>query len=67
MRLKSEDSSHLIGIMLAEEAYTFALTFKAYNNITNNTADILADRVLEANFGSNRVIFIEFMTPVFLS
>lgn len=57
----------LVGIILAEDQYTFALTFKTYTNTTANGSVIMADRLLEADFGRQRVILIEFATPVFLT
>ena len=57
----------LVGIVLAEDQYTFALTFKAYANATEGGRVVMADRLLEADFGRQRVILIEFAAPVFLS
>lgn len=70
IKAKSKDTNHLVGILLAEEAYSFALTFQVYNNATvrgSREGDILVDRVLEAEFTPQKVIYVEFLTPVFLS
>ncbi len=65
-RKQSYDPNPFVAVMLAEEQYTFSLTFKTYDNATRDS-DILVDKLIEADFGRQRVIMIEFMTPVFLS
>lgn len=57
----------MMGLVLSEEAYTFVLTFKSYQNATLNNQTILIDKVIEGDFGRKRKVDMEFMTPVFLT
>ena len=66
-RLSKDARNALAGVVLAEDQYTFALTFKAYANATADDRVVLVDRLLEADFGRQRVILIEFGAPVFLT
>lgn len=61
------DPDSMMGIVLSEEAYTFVLTFKSYNNATLNGREVLVDKVIEGDFRRMRKVSIEFMTPVYLT
>ncbi|CDW86369.1 UNKNOWN [Stylonychia lemnae] len=65
---KSVDSKYLKGILLEGEFYNLVLTFKVYSNVTNQTTEgTLVDKFLQAEFGPNKYIYIQFVTPAFLT
>ena len=55
------------GIVIGERTYSFILTFQTYNNATNGSKGIIADKVIESIFDSKRKIVVEFERPVILT
>jgi hypothetical protein len=56
------------GVMISEDAYSFILTFVSYNNASViNTYGLIVDKIIETAFGRNRMIIVEFETPVILT
>jgi hypothetical protein len=68
LKRKSTDKSRTVGILVADESFSFLLSFQSYNNLTNGgKLDVFSDRMVIADYGQNKKIIIKIENPLILT